>query len=558
MLLDHAGPLVRTYELANAWEPLSDLYARLLIAFETLFNAQATAAARRNVLRRYPRLARWAAFAFAKSGRLPASVEALERARTRELDVSARHDTADVEAVRQQDPELALAYTQALATFRSAGSSHNPGLAPTAPHEAVNAAADLTRVILLIRELPGMERFLLPPTAPESLADCGARQAIYIVPAPQGSFVLGLRPGMRSHSPTYSAIEVAVSSGDVVQALLGDSDGSPGLLAAQMPDSDGHSFAPSLARAQQLLMPITSAVAQLAADTSPAPSVLVATGLLGMLPLHALSIEPPGHTLDDLVEIHNAPSLAVYAASYRRSHRRLSKIFVGIADADADAPLPGTRGEIATIAKRPNWSSVAVATGEEATLPWLMSQAPVASHLHLACHGSNTLDDDEGSKLWLAGGEPLTVPTLVHRIRLQARVAVASACQSAQFDASRAPDEHVGLTSGLLQAGAACAIVSLWPVDDEATALLMSRFYELLDSDSAKEPHEERPQAALRSARLWLRDLTEHDRARYLDEHTELASVLAARGLPQATTRGTARGPYEAVEEWGAFIAHGC
>jgi hypothetical protein len=63
----------------------------------------------------------------------------------------------------------------------------------------------------------------------------------------------------------------------------------------------------------------------------------------------------------------------------------------------------------ATIANRPNWSSVAVATGEEATLPWLMSQAPVASHLHLACHGSNPLDEDEGSKLWLAGGQPLTV-----------------------------------------------------------------------------------------------------------------------------------------------------
>jgi CHAT domain-containing protein len=123
----------------------------------------------------------------------------------------------------------------------------------------------------------------------------------------------------------------------------------------------------------------------------------------------------------------------------------------------------------ATIANRPNWSSVAVATGEEATLPWLMSQAPVASHLHLACHGSNTLDEDEGSKLWLAGG-PNPLPfQRSSTIPLQARVAVASECPSAQFDASGAPDEHVGLTSGLLQAGAACAIVSLGPVDDEAT-----------------------------------------------------------------------------------------
>ena len=59
------------------------------------------------------------------------------------------------------------------------------------------------------------------------------------------------------------------------------------------------------------------------------------------------------------------------------------------------------------------------------------------------------------------------------------------------------PDEYIGLAGGLLQAGAACAVVSLWPVDDEATALLMTRFYELLDANSVGPPQTQKPQTAL-------------------------------------------------------------
>ena len=54
----------------------------------------------------------------------------------------------------------------------------------------------------------------------------------------------------------------------------------------------------------------------------------------------------------------------------------------------------------------------------------------------------------------------------------------------------------------MLAAGSACVIASLWPVDDAATALLMSKLYDELSEDDLRAPE------ALRRAQLWLRSLT--------------------------------------------------
>jgi CHAT domain-containing protein len=58
-------------------------------------------------------------------------------------------------------------------------------------------------------------------------------------------------------------------------------------------------------------------------------------------------------------------------------------------------------------------------------------------------------------------------------------------------------DELLGLTRGFLSAGAASVLMSLWTVDDEATAELMTTFYgELARTKS--------PAAALRHAQVQL------------------------------------------------------
>lgn len=132
------------------------------------------------------------------------------------------------------------------------------------------------------------------------------------------------------------------------------------------------------------------------------------------------------------------------------------------------------------------------------------------------------------------------------------RLATASACQSGHYSIGEAPEEFTGLPAGFLQAGAACAVVSLWQVDDEATALLMTRFYELLDLH--RNNTTELPVFALREARTWLRHLTAEQARQYTQDHTHLSRSVACHASPTADPMP----PYAAAQYWAAFSAWGC
>jgi CHAT domain-containing protein len=83
-------------------------------------------------------------------------------------------------------------------------------------------------------------------------------------------------------------------------------------------------------------------------------------------------------------------------------------------------------------------------------------------------------------------------------LRLSAELVVLSACRTGLGQELRG-EGLVGLTQSFFHAGAARVVVSLWNVDDRATARLMAHFYgELLSGGRS-------PAAALRAAQLALR-----------------------------------------------------
>ena len=112
--------------------------------------------------------------------------------------------------------------------------------------------------------------------------------------------------------------------------------------------------------------------------------------------------------------------------------------------------------------------------------------------VHLACHGQFRPDNPSFSALRLAGGW-LTVRDVCD-LPLGGALVTLSACETG-VSAVAPGDELVGLARGFFAAGARALVVSLWTVDDAATADLMASFYSLLSAGAA-------PAAALRSAQL--------------------------------------------------------
>ena len=283
--------------------------------------------------------------------------------------------------------------------------------------EAVTAARTLDGVTTEIAAVADLKGYLTAPTAAESLLAAGACQAIYITSAPGGTFVLRVLVRRPGGTLQYDAVHLDVTSRDVAHLLYMDTDtGAPGLVLAQKPGIQLVYFQRALAQLERRFASVVATVAGLAAETAPEPAALVPTGLNGLIPVQSVPISDDGATLDDVAEVHLTPSLAIYAASRRRAARPIQPVLVGIADPDGS--LPGSRGELAAIAARPEWASTEVAVGAEATLDWLAANAPEASHLHLACHGNNDLTDPDGSHLCLAGDDRLTVAALAHKISL--------------------------------------------------------------------------------------------------------------------------------------------
>jgi CHAT domain-containing protein len=146
---------------------------------------------------------------------------------------------------------------------------------------------------------------------------------------------------------------------------------------------------------------------------------------------------------------------------------------------------------------------------------------------------------------------------------LNAELVTLSACETAL--GRRAGGEgFVGFTQALLVSGARSVCLSLWKVDDTATALLMQRFYQDLLGRRAGLKAPLPKAAALAEAKAWLRGLSR-------DEVVATAAVLSsgdARGVG-APRRQPAEGrsnvpavsggerPYAHPYHWAAFVLVG-
>ena len=112
--------------------------------------------------------------------------------------------------------------------------------------------------------------------------------------------------------------------------------------------------------------------------------------------------------------------------------------------------------------------------GAAATKSAVLTRLTEATLIHLATHAFFDADNPLESGIVLADGVLTAREVLQHR--LQADLLVLSACESGQVG-SLGGEELAGLSQAFLQAGVRSLLVSLWRVNDPATAALMQAFY---------------------------------------------------------------------------------
>ena len=166
--------------------------------------------------------------------------------------------------------------------------------------------------------------------------------------------------------------------------------------------------------------------------------------------------------------------------------------------------LPSARNEAEMIAELLGAEPL---LGERATKQAVLQRIPSVSLIHFAAHGHA----DRG-EIALAPERPTNATPCekdylltmddISQVQLRAKLVVLSCCHSAQGQVRA--EGVIGIARAFLGSGARSVLVALWPIPDEATEQLMSRFYKhLVRGESASE--------SLHQAMKWMRSNGFHD-----------------------------------------------
>ncbi|MDT0219969.1 CHAT domain-containing protein [Gordonia sp. AC31] len=550
-------PLAEAYAQSGQWVQAAEVFDWVIAAHNHWYRIHLNRKTQREIMSESPTLTRWASYAYARAGRVSDAIEVIEDMRARELNFNVERDMVNSARLAETDPQLASEYDSALREHKGAIAAD----ATTGAYwEAVSTESVLRSLLMKIRLVPGFENVHRRRTVRDIAESMAGRAVAYIVNAPAGTMVLSLN---RKSGVSVTHIP-EITSALIIRLLLFDPEkGLAGLLMAQQA-TESQFMDEAISRLDQL-RPMARALAALLSSQGH-ELVVVPTGYVGLLPLYALNTAPadrPPRLLDEMGTLYIAPSALVMSTSMARAQRKGAPHLVGVANPTGD--LPGAEAEVDTITAQfvLAGDKPSIAYNASASRTWLLGSVAAATHLHLACHGGSEIGDPTGGYLVLSGGSRVSTDDLSAQELPFGRLVVASACQTAHYGTQGNPDEVLGLPTGFLIAGAPCVVASLWPVDDTATALLMTRFYELLDltQDNAAQD----PVNAMRGARSWLRQLTSEDERVYVGARPFLSAALrrlATRDDRQrAPDRNSLNMPSESLyakpRYWSAFAVLG-
>lgn len=204
------------------------------------------------------------------------------------------------------------------------------------------------------------------------------------------------------------------------------------------------------------------------------------TNILGYLPVHAIPLGD-GTALCERVEVTHVRCLDDIED---RSARPATNPRKGnlLALADPIGNLPYAEGEAAAIAK--GFAKCTILSKKEVTRDALLQHlrpGNAYTHVHFAGHARHHWSELSQPGLVLTDGSSLSLEEIGEHCTLNpGTIVVLSACESGIPDVWKLPHAHHSLVDTFLEVGASAVISTLWPVDDEATSILMQALYSSL------------------------------------------------------------------------------
>lgn len=512
----------------QCWTEAVAAYEQAVQATELLYQASILRSSQEVELVETDNLFRQAAFAQAKANDLQAAAVTLERGRARGLSETLERDHADLTQLATLSPDRYQHYQTAVEALRQLESEERSANAltrterlPLSSEELRQRAAQIRQAfrtaIESIRQLSSYENFLAQPDFNDIIVALQPDQPlVYLTTTTNGSLslIVEATPEGASIQPVW---QETFTETDLRTLLFGATNDTTlggwfGAYSNQQTDRDAW-----LATMDQitkrlwsnLMEPLVFHLSQLGVTQS----VLIPTGLLVFLPLHAAwtvdATRPTGrrYALDTIQfsYIPNAQSLQAARAIADRTSTHSLLAVEEPCPTKADA-LPNAIHEVQTaIASFPNYTLL---RHEQATRSAMRDLLPQHTVLHFSGHGFAQLDSPLDSGLVMANDEILTLRDLLDLKLSGICLAILSACETG-LPGTQLPDEVVSLPTGLLQAGVAGVVASLWSVTDLSTMLLLVRFYNFWQEENHA------PIEALCEAQRWVRDTTNAEKIAY-------------------------------------------
>ncbi|KAF8132284.1 CHAT domain-containing protein [Boletus edulis] len=227
------------------------------------------------------------------------------------------------------------------------------------------------------------------------------------------------------------------------------------------------------------------------------------TGPFVFLPIHAAGLydvkySAPGHKVFDFVVSSYVPTLSILAPS-RNIHVahnddfRLLAVRQPPTDGRQLSRLPGVHTELKHIKEVIRNSASACATFLEpsvGTVEEVLGLMKEADWVHFACHGIQDAKNPTDSGLCLANERRLKISDIIGLSRSHGGLAFLSACQTATGDEGLS-DEAIHIAAGMLFAGYAGVIGTMWSISDTLAPIVARDVYEHLFRNGTRPDYRE-------------------------------------------------------------------